>query len=338
MGTFRRIVRKALLLLAAVTVFSLLYIVMYNTINTGKIFPKSPLYKNGIDYLYNFIPILVLTMSNYLVIFKLWRGAFVEKHLPVKIIADFIVGFAILVGVNMLYVVVATWLGVNPWVGWPGTILCNTLLILGLEVIYYIKRSKEAIQKAEYAKRELIQYKYDALKAQLNPHFLFNSLNIQLALILSDQKKAYDYTTALSNIYRYVLEIQNKETALLSEELGFLQDYASILEMRFNKQFSLVIEGEEICRTQQIVPFTMQLLVENAIKHNILSKEQPMTVRVSIGDTNVIVSNPINLKPGDPAEGSGIGHKYIAQQYKRHNKTFAISNDGINFTAIIPYL
>lgn len=324
--------------MAAVAIFSFLYLLMYNTIRTGQVFPKSTFYKNLIDYVYNFIPILVLTVSNYFVIFRLWRGTIIEKHLPVKILSDFIVGFVILTAVNLLYVVVATWLHLNPQVVWAGSILCNTLLILGLEIAYYIKRTKEAIKRAEYTKRELIQYKYDSLKAQLNPHFLFNSLNIQLALILSDQRKAYDYTIALSQIYRYILDTQNRSAATLSEELEFLRNYVSILEKRFNKLFTMEIEGEEECGIHKTVPFTMQLLIENAIKHNVISRECPMNVKITIDDSGIRVMNRINLKPDEPERGNGIGLKYISGQYERYGKSFRIINDGVTFTAIIPHL
>lgn len=328
--------KQALILLAVVTVFSLFYLVMYNVLSSGAFFPRPTFYRNLLDYIYNFIPILALTVSNYFIIFRLWNNTVIEKHLPVKIIADFIVGFAVLLIVNMLYIAIAKALHLNPRVGWPGTVLCNTLLILGIEVAYYIKRSKEAIQKAEYAKREALQYQYDSLKAQVNPHFLFNSLNIQLSLILSDQKRAYQYTIALSNIYRYILSIQNKSRVLLSEELDFLRAYVSILEMRYSHHFKVEFHGEENCNMQQIVPFTMQLLIENVTKHNVISKEHPMEVRIDIGENSVVVSNPIKPKYSESA--GGIGHKYIAQQYRSQGKAFRIINDGNTFTAIIPYL
>lgn len=336
MKTRTRPVRQVLLLLLIVGCFSAFYLGFYNLLSTGRVLPKTVPFANLVDYLYNLIPILVLTLCNLLIVFRLWNGTRIEKHLPVKVIADFVVAFAVLYLVDKLYVVLALRWHFNPRVDYVGSILCDLLLLMGIEIVYYIRRSREALRKAEYAKREALQYRYDALKAQVNPHFLFNALNMQVALISLDPERAIEYTSELSQVYRYILSIQNKSRISLAEELEFLRSYIAILEMRYNNSFHVEVCNAEHLTDKYIVPNTLQLLIENVTKHNVVSAKYPMTVTIRVGDDRITVSNPIRLK--ETATSSGIGLRYIAQQYRLQGKAFATENDGVTFTALIPCL
>lgn len=304
----------------------------------GDVFPYDGL-KAGLKiYLINLIPTAILTMVDIFIIFTILEKTFVAKYLPFKIASDFIVCILVMYLFIWIFEVANRPFKPEISVDSAGVLLHNVLIIMTLEIVYYVKRSREAVKKAEYAKREAIQYQYDALKSQVNPHFLFNSLNILLSLIATDTKRANNFTMALSHIYRYVLSIQNKNVVLLSSELEFLRSYVSILEIRYNRSFRVEIIRESEKEDIYIVPFTLQLLIENVTKHNVISSKNRMSVEVKVCDSYVSVSNPINAREGDDVIPSGIGLKYIAQQYLMHGKEFGIENDGKTFLAVIPYL
>lgn len=331
-----RNIKKILLLLLIVVVFSAFYLIFYNVLSYGRVFAHESASDNAVDYVYNLLPILILTLSNIFIVFKLWRNTVVEKSLPIKVIVDFIVSFFALYAINKLYIIVATAFGLNARVGWAGTILCNMLLLMGVEMVYYIKRSREALKREEMAKREALQYQYDALKAQINPHFLFNALNMQVSLISLDAERAIEYTSELSNVYRYILTIQNKALIPLNEELDFLNSYISILKARYSNNFNVDIRYECDISRKYIIPYTTQLLVENVTKHNIISPRHPMIISITISEDYLVVSNPITSK--ENTTSSGIGLLYIKQQLQGEGKEVAIENDGKTFTAKIPYL
>lgn len=329
--------RKILLSIVILLVYCIFLLVFYHFMR-GNVFPYGS-FSSGLKiYLANLIPTSILTLLNIFIIFRLVENSPLTKYLPLKITADFVVS------ILSMYLFIWIFESVNRlWrpeikVDAAGVLLHNVLIIMTLEIVYYVRRSREAVKKAEYAKREALQYQYDALKAQVNPHFLFNSLNILLSLMSIDMNKATDFTIALSHIYRYVLSIQNKTSVLLSEELKFLNSYVSILEIRYNQSFRIDIENEGDTGDKHIVPFTMQLLVENVTKHNVISSKSPMHVSVRVCGDCVTVSNHIKEIKESSGHSSGIGLKYIAEQYRINGKEFRFENDGKTFTAIVPYL
>ena len=143
------------------------------------------------------------------------------------------------------------------------------------------------------------------------------------------------FISELARMYRYVMAYQNKELVEFSEELGFLESYVSVLEIRYNNKFKVTINGEAPQNTY-VVPFTMQLLIENVTKHNVISSRFPMNVIVKIDETGVTVSNPIQLRPADSA--GNIGLRYLSKLYSLHVKRFHINNDNVTFVAHVPLI
>lgn len=221
-------------------------------------------------------------------------------------------------------------------VDYGGIIVIFLVTWLLTECFYYMIRSRRELKKAEYSKRKAIQYQFAAFRAQVNPHFLFNSLNMLMDIIETDTKNAGRFTEALSDIYRYVLQTHSKSSVKLSDEMSFLESYLYILKLKYNNFLNVNVEVLEDRSKNEIVPFTMQLLIENVAKHNIISEKYPMEVKIEIGADNIKISNRIaRKKSGTP---SGLGLKYLQSQYEAAGKTFSVTDDGEYFTACVPYV
>ena len=176
--------------------------------------------------------------------------------------------------------------------------LIPTLFIMSLyESAYFFNEWKKNISRSEMLAKESLRSQLDALKNQIDPHFLFNSLNTLAALIDEQNETAQKYLEQLSDVYRYVLLNKEKETISLDEELAFVESYLYLNKTRFRD--NLVFENRISleARKQQIAPLSLQMLVENALKHNIVSKENPLTLRLSSDEEGYItVENNIQLK------------------------------------------
>ncbi|WP_299174170.1 2TM domain-containing protein [uncultured Allomuricauda sp.] len=175
-----------------------------------------------------------------------------------------------------------------------------------------------ALQKKEVKKQKIIagtaSARFDALKNQLDPHFLFNSLNVLTSLIEEDPTQAQKFTTSLSKVYRYVLEQKNKDLVTVDEELNFARTYVRLLKMRFED--SIVFEIPDNCSVPdaKIVPLSLQLLLENAVKHNIVTAGKPLHLKVIEQDGMLIVRNNLQEKQV-VKKSSGVGLQNIKQRY-----------------------
>jgi len=276
----------------------------------------------------NFIPVLTIFLLNAAIVFKLVRITNIKK----KILVDAVTSYA----VSILFNVVFLMLNKGHYVDWAGTLFNNTLTLLLLEVYYYVTRYLHTQEQLSQQRQVALQYQYDALKAQVNPHFLFNSLSILYALVQQDQKLSLQFIDALSQMYRYIMKQQGKETVPLSEEMEFLDNYVSVLKMRYVNQFEVDIEGREHIGTKRVVPYTVQLLLENVTKHNVISSRQPMRVSIVIGEDQLTMTNPI--RPRNTSSSTGIGLRYLTELYQLHNKEFTTTNDGQSFTVQVQYL
>ncbi len=160
---------------------------------------------------------------------------------------------------------------------------------------YLTKYWKKSIEANEELKRENLLARYEALKSQVNPHFLFNNLNTLSGMVEQKPELAIDFIKKLSDIYRYVLEQNDKEVVSITDELKFVEDYIFLSKMRFGKG---LVFSSNIANYQniQVVPLGIQMLVENAIKHNIISDEMPLKIEMEIADGFVIVKNNFQKK------------------------------------------
>lgn len=168
------------------------------------------------------------------------------------------------------------------------------------------------IKEAEL-KTEMMSYKYESLRNQLNPHFLFNSLNVLSDLVYTDQKQAVSFIRQLGDLFHYVLDSRDKELVSLDEELRFMDSYIFLLKTRFGEKLKLDIHSGAN-RQALIVPMTLQLLIENAVKHNEISEKYPLEIKVDITGDYIMVENKQRPKlSGEPSSSTGL--KNIKQQY-----------------------
>ena len=211
------------------------------------------------------------------------------------------------------------------------SVLFNCFAVLLIEFYVNIRNSNE-LQK-EYMK---IQYRQ--LKSQINPHFLFNSLNALVSLINKDSDRASEYVKKLSEVYRYVLTYDMKDVVTLGEEIVFIKNYMEILILRFGKGLSFKMEVGKDYLSYNVPPMTLQLLVENAVKHNIITPSCPLNISISIHNGMLCVSN--NVTPRNHAESSnGIGLNNLNEKYRfLANKGIDVSVDESVYLVKLPLI
>ena len=201
-------------------------------------------------------------------------------------------------------------------------------------VLYMVKL---AIEYREEARRS--EFRYMILKHQVNPHFLFNSLNILDSLVLDSRKEEADvFIRKLAGIYRYMTAHEGESMVRLNDELTFTEMYADLLHVRFQGGFTVRIEIRDEDRNRQVIPCSVQLLVENAIKHNVVSADDPLGITIRTDGTYIIVSNDIKPKLTH-VTSTGLGQKYIRQQYKDiSERQITIEQTGGTYTVRMPLI
>lgn len=204
-------------------------------------------------------------------------------------------------------------------------------------IIESSKRLTEANTQLINLQKENLQSKFDVLKQQVNPHFLFNSLNVLTSLIKLEPDLAEKFSEQLSKVYRYVLENKDNELVSLKTELDFLQAYIFLLDIRFIDKLRVDIQIPENKLDKQIIPLALQLLIENAIKHNIMSKSEPLKIRIFIDKNNKL--NIINNLQERKSQiiSTGVGLKNIKNRYSLlHYEQPEFEKTEAEFIAKIP--
>ncbi len=173
-----------------------------------------------------------------------------------------------------------------------------TAVIIGsvYENVYFFEQWRTSIQLNEELKNQQIRTQFEVLQNQMSPHFLFNSLNTLTTLIAEDKNVAISFTEKLSEVYRYILQNKEKELVTLGDELEFVKAYIFLLQMRFPQNLSVDIQIDPHYYEASIAPLTLQMLVENAIKHNIISKAHPLHIEIYISSERLVVENNLQKK------------------------------------------
>ncbi|MBR9756512.1 MAG: Pr2TM family membrane protein [Algicola sp.] len=214
-----------------------------------------------------------------------------------------------------------------------------TLTIVAIfHLVYFYNKYQQNRIKEQQVIAGTASAKFDALKNQLDPHFLFNSLNVLNSLIEENPKSAQKFTTGLSKVYRYVLEQKNKDLVAVDEELNFARVYMSLLKMRFEDSIVFSIPQKANNPESKVVPLSLQLLLENAVKHNTVTETKPLNIRIYEEDGNLVVEN--NLQPKQILKkSSGVGLSNIKQRYGLlTNKSIIINQEAARFAVAIPML
>ncbi|EZH75680.1 histidine kinase [Aquimarina atlantica] len=207
------------------------------------------------------------------------------------------------------------------------------------EAIYYYVRLKKSIRDEEQTKQIMIQAQLDTLRNQAQPHFLFNSLNTLRDIIDQDAKEdAKGFVDNLSDVYRFILESGNTNLISLQKELKFAKAYIHIQSERFGDNLKVnwrILQSKQMA---MIVPMSLQLLLENAIKHNIVSRAKPLIITIETKEDYLVVSNKIQSK-STQTPSTKIGLKNIEKRYQLiSNRAPIIDNDGEHFTVALPLL
>jgi sensor histidine kinase YesM len=188
------------------------------------------------------------------------------------------------------------------------------------EMIFYFSKWQQTVVEAEELKKANLQSQFDSLRNQVSPHFLFNSLNTLSSLIEEDSQSAVLFVNQLSRVYRYLLQSNEKELTTLREELDFLDAYFFLLKTRFGDGISLDIRILPDSYQSLIPPLTLQILVENAVKHNVVSASKPLKISIyNTEPTTLTITNNFQKKTVH-VTSNGMGLANIAAKFKLLNQ------------------
>ena len=217
--------------------------------------------------------------------------------------------------------------------------LIITLIVSSIyHAIYFYKASQAQKVNEQKTIARSATAQFDALKNQLDPHFLFNSLNVLVSLIEENPKAATKFTTSLSKVYRYVLEQRNKELVSVDEELKFARTYVGLLKTRFEDSIEIEIPDQGSIENVKVVPLSLQLLIENAVKHNIVSSNKPLKLKIYEQDQFLVIENNLQKKQVIK-ESSGVGLQNIESRYRLlTNRQMTINETTDTFKVSVPIL
>ncbi len=202
-----------------------------------------------------------------------------------------------------------------PVVKFISALLVSALVIATYEVLsFYLQLQRTVAEKAELERRN-VESQLEGLRNQVNPHFLFNSLNTLVYLIPEEPEKAVRFVQQLSKVYRYVLESRDARIIPLQEELDFLHSYVFLLKERFGENLHVHLRDLNGHSDGGIVPLTLQMLFENAIKHNVLSTERPLTIELFAENGRLVVRNNFQKK-NQVLDSTGVGLENIRARYR----------------------
>ena len=224
---------------------------------------------------------------------------------------------------------------------WKKVWFITLCIIIGFAGVYgFMKRREKNLKKMQQLQNEKVQFQFQVLRNQVNPHFLFNSFNTLISTIEENPVMAVDYVEQLSEFFRNIVNYRDKDVITLGEEISVLQTYFYLQQKRFGENLKLnIVVPEEVKKHTFIPPLTLQLLLENAIKHNAVSKEKQLMINLFIENGKyLVIKNNINLKITREAS-EGMGLQNIINRYNLlSNEPVSINNDGVNFTVSLPTL
>jgi sensor histidine kinase YesM len=282
----------------------------------------------------------------------LWRGNSLVGHLVDSRVSWYkyptkrlVVGLIATIGYTLIAVITA--MLTFEWVfnfsfgrSFLWTIYFSVILTIIISLILhsreFLLRGRQATLDKEIHEKESIRAKYEALKSQVSPHFLFNSLNALTNLVYEDQEKAVKFIKQLSEVYRYVLDTRDVEVVPLEREKHFLNSYLFLQQIRFGDKLRLEVDLDNT-RTL-VAPLVLQMLVENAIKHNVISEEYPLHIRIFQQDGFIVVENDLRRKSVLVDDSPGLGLDNISRRYEflSARKVEVVKNE--KFTVRLPII
>lgn len=301
-----------------------------------------------LDFIYNQIYAVVLYMANaYFVSYMLnkYRNKLFEiKNLlfaallsvGISVVAIFLL--RLLIKVVVYDMPLSEFLANEKALHYWFSLTISVVVTTAFYIYYYNKSKQEHKVKVQKVIAGAASAKFESLKNQLDPHFLFNSLNVLTSLIGENPRQAEKFTTKLSKVYRYVLEQKDKDLTSLEDELQFAKSYMELLKMRFEDAITFTIPETVSNQELKIVPLSLQLLLENAVKHNVITSNKPLEIRIYEENGYLAIENNINIK-SSLEKSTKVGLKNIDQRYALiSRKAVEITRENEIFKVKLPLL
>lgn len=214
------------------------------------------------------------------------------------------------------------------------------LLLVLIDIgVNLLNKWRFSLAEIERFKKENLETQFEMLRVQVNPHFLFNSLNTLSSLIYQDQDMASHFVRELSSVYRYILEKRKADIVSLKEEVEFTDSYRYLLGLRFDKKLIFNINIDEQLLDKKVIPLTLQILIENAVKHNIISAKKPLEIKIHSQEDNTLkISNNLQKKDSD-TYSSGIGLSNISSRLQiLTDRKLQVNESNNEFCVTVPLL
>ncbi|MBU2945950.1 2TM domain-containing protein [Zobellia uliginosa] len=300
------------------------------------------------EYFTNIVFSIILYLVNmswfYFLLKKYERNIYTVKRMALAVFGNVVITC---MGVFVAISIIATTLydipfeevmGVHTVENYVRSVFISLGVSLIFYAIFYYRYRQENKVKEQKIIANTASAKFDALKNQLDPHFLFNSLNVLSSLIEEDPYQAQKFTSSLSKVYRYVLEQKSKDLVLVDEELQFAKTYVRLLKMRFEDSIVFDIIEKSADPEAKIVPLSLQLLIENAVKHNVVTSSKPLKLQVYEQGGELVVVNNLQEKQV-VKKSSGVGLYNIRERYAllTHRKV-QIDKTATDFSVRLPIL
>lgn len=294
--------------------------------------------------------ILLMTSFTSVIWILLWKGnEFLAGVLSRRIswieypVKRFLIGFAVTVVYTLAVVFVLSTLVERSFdVYVSSTVVPSVIIALVISLFMhgrqFLLNWRQASIEAERFQSEAIMARYESLKNQVSPHFIFNSLNALTNLVYQDKAKASQFIRQLSLVYRYVLDTRDREVVSLTEEVDFARSYIFLQQIRFGDKLDIQIDVD-VSPESLVPPLSIQMLIENAIKHNVVSEDDPLKVKVFHSSGFIVVENNLQLKSRRDEHSSGVGLENIRRRYEILSKEkVRVEETQDHFRVSIPLL
>jgi hypothetical protein len=269
---------------------------------------------------------------------------FIPKRIVIGFIASFLVSIVVIFLLRIFEDVLvegssfSAFLNNEEMSNYLVAIIVTFFVTLAFHAFYFYKAYTENKVKEQKVIAGTASAQFESLKNQIDPHFLFNSLNVLSSLIEENPENAQKFTTSLSKIYRYVLEQKDKELVSVEEELAFAKTYMNLLKMRFENSITFDLPSDYNNPEAKVVPLSLQLLLENTIKHNVVSEQRPLHIKIYIENNYLIVENNLQKK-AILQERKGVGLQNIVNRYGLiSERKVLVEETQIEFKVKIPIL
>jgi sensor histidine kinase YesM len=333
--------RDRYLKIAGVPVTVFIVTALYNLFNS-----KQPIQWTFRDYFFYLVMAAVVWLCNVKIHYLLRKKLYQIKKIFPRLLTRYSIGIIISFVITLIFLTIwnrllhESFFTYNTIAKLQVIIILVTMQISSIYEIAYLNNERESdIIKMERTEKSKIQAELDVLKNQIDPHFIFNSLNTLSYLISQDQVSAKRFNDTLAKVYRYILIKKEKDLVQLKEEIEFAMNFFYLLKIRYQQGLVMKIEINNIISENYLLPpLSIQILIENAIKHNHFTEKNPLNIEIKVIEEHVTVSNNRHIKQFE-IQSSQIGLKNLSERYKLiTNSVISITDNKDYFRVTLPIL